>query len=329
MTERRWDPTLREWVVTATHRQERTFKPPKDYCPFCPTAEDTEYPTAIPEPDYDMAVVENGFPSLQPDPPEPAVEGSALYPAEEANGQCEVVLFTAEHDGTMSTEPVSRFVKLVRLWRDRYETLGAEADHDYVYIFENRGEAVGVTLHHPHGQIYAYPFVPPTVERELQSSRQHHAEHGRCLFCDIVEEERSAGDRIVAENESFTAVVPYFAKWAYEVQIYANDHLPSLAAFDERHERDLGAVLKQVQVAYDGLFDRELPFVMAIHQEPTTAADDSDYAHFHMEFYPPNRTDDKLKHLAGSELGAGTYINNKLAEESAAELRDSLDRASD
>ncbi|MEF8825060.1 MAG: galactose-1-phosphate uridylyltransferase [Halapricum sp.] len=326
MTERRWDPTRQEWIVTATHRQERTFKPPKDYCPFCPTEEGAEYPTAIPDTEYDMVVVENGFPSLQPDPPEPAVEGSDLYPVDEADGQCEVVLFTEDHDGTMSTEPVSRFVKLVKLWRDRYESLGTIDDHEYVYIFENKGEEVGVTLHHPHGQIYAYPFVPPTVKKELESSQQHLREHGQCLFCDIVDEEISDGERVVAQNDSFTAVVPYFARWAYEVHVYANDHLPSLAAFDETHERALGSILKEVLVAYDGLFDDEMPYVMGMHQQPTDGTGE-EYAHFHIEFYPPRRTADKLKHLAGSELGAGTYINNKLAEESAAELRESLDAA--
>jgi UDPglucose--hexose-1-phosphate uridylyltransferase len=325
MTERRWDPVAREWVVTATHRQERTFKPPSGYCPFCPTAEDAEYPTAIPEPDYDMTVVENGFPSLQPDPPDPAVEGTDLHPVEPANGQCEVVLFTSEHDGTMSTEPVSRFVKLVQLWRDRYETLGADDDHDYVYVFENKGEAVGVTLHHPHGQIYAYPFVPPTIREELDSSRDHHAETGRCLFCDLIAEERAEGERIVAENDSFTAVVPFAARWTYEVHVYANDHLPSLSAFEQRHERDLGAILKQVQVAYDSLFDFEMPYVMATHQRPTDGDPDHEaYSHYHLEFYPPYRTAEKFKHLAGSELGAGTFINNKLAEEAAAELRGAL-----
>ncbi|MFB6189878.1 MAG: galactose-1-phosphate uridylyltransferase [Halapricum sp.] len=325
MTERRWDPARREWIVTATHRQERTFKPPKDYCPFCPTADDAEYPTAIPEDDYDMAVVENGFPSLQPDPPEPAVDGTDRQPVEPANGQCEVVLFTADHDGRMSMEPVSRFVNLVQLWRDRYEELGAVEDHEYVYIFENRGEDVGVTLHHPHGQIYAYPFVPPIIERELESSAAHLDEHGRCLFCDLVDDERAAGDRVVAENDRFTAVVPFAARWSYEVHVYANEHLPSLADFDAEDEQALGQVLKQVQVAYDGLFDdgEELPYVMAMHQQPTTG-EGAAYSHFHVEFYPPRRTADKLKHLAGSELGAGTYINNKLAEEAAAELRDSL-----
>ncbi|WP_135664300.1 galactose-1-phosphate uridylyltransferase [Halorhabdus rudnickae] len=323
MTERRWDPTLQEWVITATHRQERTFKPPEDYCPFCPTEEDAEYPTAIPDPEYDMAVVENGFPSLQPDPPAPAVDSTALSPVEEANGQCEVVLFTEKHDGQMSEEPVSRFVKLVKMWRDRYEELGAVDDHEYVYIFENKGEEVGVTLEHPHGQIYAYPFVPPKIERELESSEQHLKEEGRCLFCDLIDSEIEDGRRIVAQNDSFTAVVPFHARWTYEVHVYANDHVPSMAEFTAKTERDLGTLLKAVLQRYDALFGFEMPYIMATHQQPTNGKAE-DYAHFHMEFYPPYRTEDKLKYPAGSERGAGTYINNKLAKEAAAELRDAI-----
>jgi UDPglucose--hexose-1-phosphate uridylyltransferase len=323
MTERRWDPIRREWVVTATNRQERTFRPPEDYCPFCPTEADAEFPTAIPDSEYEMAVVENGFPSMEPDPPAPGVEATSLHPVEPATGQCEVVLFTSEHDCVMSAEPVERFVNLVALWCDRYDALSADPDHEYVYVFENRGEAVGVSLTHPHGQIYAYPFVPPTIRRELDSSRDHHEKHGRCLFCDVVETERETGERVVAANDSFVAVVPFAARWTYEVHIYATEHLPSLAAFEARHQRDLGELLKTVQQAYDGLFDFEMPYVMATHQEPSTG-DHSAYSHYHLEFYPPFRTADKQKHLAGSELGTGTFVNNKLAEEAAAELRDSL-----
>ncbi|MFB6201964.1 MAG: galactose-1-phosphate uridylyltransferase [Halorhabdus sp.] len=323
MTERRWDPTRREWVVTATHRQERTFKPPEDYCPFCPTAADAEVPTAIPESDYDVVVVENGFPSLQPEPPAPAVDGTALQPVEKATGQCEVVLFTADHDGQMSTEPVSRFAKMVRVWRDRYEELGAVEDHEYVYIFENKGEEVGVTLHHPHGQIYAYPFVPPTVRRELDASAEHREKTGTCLFCDLLADERADGRRIVAENDSFTAVVPFHARWTYEVHVYANEHVPALSEFTERQERDLARLLKSVLVRYDALFDFEMPYVMATHQQPTNG-DHAKDAHYHIEFYPPYRTADKLKYPAGSERGAGTYINNKLPREAAAELRGSV-----
>ena len=323
MTERRWDPFQREWVVTATHRQDRTFKPPKDYCPFCPTDPDDEVPTAVPREEYDIAVVENAFPSLQPDPPEPAVDDGDLFRAKPATGSCEVVLFTDDHDAVVSELPTEQFQRLVAVWQDRYRDLGADPDHEYVYIFENRGEEIGVTLDHPHGQIYAYPFVPPRIRRELDASRDHREETGECLFCDVLATERDDGDRIVTETDHFTAFVPFQARYAYEMHVYADDHLPSLSAFEQRHIDDLGRMLKEVLVRYDALFDFELPYVMALHQRPTDGSGDG-YAHFHIEFYSPHRTAEKLKHLAGSERGAGTFVNNKLPEAAAAELRECL-----
>ncbi|WP_415379950.1 galactose-1-phosphate uridylyltransferase [Halosimplex sp. TS25] len=318
MSELRWDPVGREWVITATHRQDRTFKPPKDYCPFCPPRDDG-VPTAVTESDFDIAVVENGFPSLQENPPEPAVDGDDLRPVEPANGVCEVVLYTSDHEAVSSELPASKFQKLVRVWRDRYRDLGSREEVDYVYLFENKGEEMGVTLQHPHGQIYAYPFVPPTIERELDSSREYHEEEGTCLFCDLVASEVAEDERVVAENDSFAAVVPFSARYAYEVHVYAKDHRPSLDDCSDAECDDLGSLLKRLLVAYDSLFGFEMPFVMATHQQPTDGTGE-DYAHFHLEFYPPYRTAEKLKYLAGSELGAGTYINNKLPEEAASEL---------
>lgn len=320
MTERRWDPFQREWVVTATHRQDRTFKPPKDYCPFCPTDPDAEFPTAIPETEYDVAVVENAFPSLQPAPPDPAVDGDGPFESAPATGSCEVVLFTDDHDAVTSDLPVEQFEKLIHVWQDRYVDLGSDPDHEYVYIFENRGAEIGVTLEHPHGQIYAYPFVPPKIRRELNASTAHREKTGECLFCEVLATERADGRRIVTETDHFTAVVPFQARYAYEMHVYADDHLPSLAAFEPAHLEDLGRILKDVVSRYDALFGFELPYVMALHQAPTTDGECS-AAHFHVEFYPPHRTADRLKHLAGSERGAGTFVNNKLAEEAAAELR--------
>lgn len=323
MTGRRWDPIQREWVITATHRQERTFKPLEDYCPFCPTEDDDPYPTAIPQSEYDMTVIENGFPSLQTDPPDPAISGSDLLVVDKAKGKCEVVLFTQDHNGVMSDKPVSKFIKMVKVWQDRYTELGAVPDHEYVHIFENKGEEVGVTLEHPHGQIYAYPFVPPIIRKELTSSEEHYKETGDCLYCRYIDEEIEDGQRVVMENDSFIAVVPFHARWTYEVHIYAKDHLASLSDFAEKHERDLGRILKDILVRYDGLYNFEMPYVMSIHQQPTNG-EASEYAHFHIEFYPPYRTEDKLKYPAGSERGVGTYINNKLPEEAANALRDGV-----
>ncbi|QTL97346.1 galactose-1-phosphate uridylyltransferase [Iocasia frigidifontis] len=318
MSELRWDPVSREWVITATHRQNRTFKPPKDYCPLCPTKEGG-FPTEVPE-DYDLVVFQNKFPSLQANPPEPDIGGSVLYPVDKAEGICEVVLFTPEHNGIMSREPLSRYVKLVKVWQDRYQELGSKDFIDYVFIFENKGEEVGVTLEHPHGQIYAYPFIPPKIKRELDSSRDHYEKEGECLFCSLIAEEIADGRRVVTSNDSFTAIVPFFARYTYEVHIYANNHLSSFNDFCAREIEDLAEILRTVIQKYDNLFGFVFPYIMAIHQQPTDGSGE-EYSHFHIEFYPPYRTKDKLKYLAGSEAGAGAYINNSLPEDKAAELR--------
>ncbi|ACL70812.1 galactose-1-phosphate uridylyltransferase [Halothermothrix orenii] len=320
MSELRWNPILKEWVITATHRQNRTFKPPKDFCPLCPTREGG-FPTEVPAEDYDIVVFQNRFPSLQPDAPEPDIEGSELYPVDLAQGICEVVLFTSEHEGVMSQQPLSKFEKLVKVWKDRYQELGKKDFIDYVYIFENKGEEVGVTLHHPHGQIYAYPFIPPIIERELNSSKEHLEKEGECLFCRVLREEKEDGRRIIASNKSFTAVIPFFARYTYEVHIYANKHLPSMAEFGPEEEKDLARILKLLIMKYDNLFEFVFPYIMCIHQQPTDGSG-FDYSHFHIEFYPPYRTKDKLKYLAGSEAGAGTFINGSLAENKAAVLRE-------
>ncbi|MFW5999684.1 MAG: galactose-1-phosphate uridylyltransferase [Halanaerobiaceae bacterium] len=319
MSEMRWNLLRQDWVITATHRQERTFKPPADYCPLCP-AEEGGFPTEVDEKDYDLVVFENKFPSLQRKPPEPAVEGSDFYPVRPAEGICEVVLFTSEHDCVMSEKPVSRFYKLVKVWRDRYRELGEKEYVDYVFIFENKGEEVGVTLEHPHGQIYAYPFIPPKIATELEASQQHLESEGECLFCSLLREEKQDGRRIVLENDSFTAFVPFAARYTYEINIYASRHLPSLNDFSEKEELDLACILKKVLQKYDNLFGFVFPYIMAIHQQPAVAGS-GDYSHFHIEFYPPYRTAEKLKYLAGSEAGAGTFINGSLPEDKAEEMR--------
>jgi UDPglucose--hexose-1-phosphate uridylyltransferase len=319
VSELRWNPLLGEWVATATHRQERTFLPPPDHCPLDPTAPGG-FPTEIPEPTYDIVVFENRFPSLRSDPPPPAVEGDDLYPVAPAVGVCEVVVYTPHHRSTLAAEPVGQIHKLVRVWTDRFRDLSALPFVDYVFIFENKGEAIGVTLHHPHGQIYAYPFVPPRVARELEQSLAHREKTGRCLVCDIVSEERRAGLRVVTENESFVAYVPFFARYPYEVHISSTRHLQALTDMTDAEQRALAAAIKQVIAAYDKLFDLSFPYMMVLHQRPSDGGD-YDHYHFHVEFYPPLRTATKLKYLAGSETGAGMFINDTLAEEKAEELR--------
>jgi UDPglucose--hexose-1-phosphate uridylyltransferase len=191
---------------------------------------------------------------------------------------------------------------------------------DYVFIFENKGEAIGVTLHHPHGQIYGYPFVPPVVGRELAQSLAHTDRTGRCLVCDIVEEERRLGSRVVYENDAFTAYAPFFARYPYEVHIASRRHLGALTDLTRLEQRALAEALKSVITAYDGVFDLSFPYMMLVHQRPTDGGSYEHY-HFHIEFLPLMRAAKKLKYLAGSESGAGLFITDLLPEETAARLR--------
>jgi UDPglucose--hexose-1-phosphate uridylyltransferase len=276
--------------------------------------------TEVPAEDYDIVVFENKFPSLKEELPRITGTGSKFFKYGKAQGICEVVLFTSDHDGIMSEKPLSRYVKLVKVWRDRYQELGDKDFIDYVFIFENKGEEVGVTLHHPHGQIYAFPFIPPIIEQELDSSKEYLKKEGKCLFCKTLEEEKEDGRRIIVSNDSFTALVPFAAGYSYEVHIYTNKHLPSFNDFTEKEEIDLAAILKTLMMKFDNLFGFVLPYIMAIHQQPTNGTG-KEYSHFHIEFYPPYRTKDKLKYLAGSELGVGTFSNDSLPEEKAQELR--------
>jgi UDPglucose--hexose-1-phosphate uridylyltransferase len=319
VSELRWHPLLSQWVITATHRQDRTFLPPADYCPLCPT-KPGGFPTEVPAPAYDIVVFENKFPSLQKSPPAPAVEATPVSPVAPAAGVCEVVLYSPDHGGTLAGMPLQRIANLARVWRDRTAVLGARDDVQYVFVFENKGEAVGVTLHHPHGQIYAFPFVPPVPQRELDASRAHHQQHGRCLFCDSLAAERADGRRIVLEGERWIAFVPFFARYPYEVYLAPKRHQATMVEWSAADADDLAVVLKGLLRKYDALFDKSFPYIMACHQAPTDGAEHPEY-HLHFEFYPPLRTATKLKYLAGCEAGAGNFIMDKLAEESAAELR--------
>jgi UDPglucose--hexose-1-phosphate uridylyltransferase len=324
----RWDPTLKEWVAYATHRQDRTFLPPAEYCPLCPTKPGS-CPTEVPRESYDIVVFENKFPSFSPEGPEPDEPGTALAPTAAGRGVCEVVLYSDDHDATLAQMSERRIRNLVEVWADRYRELGGREEVEYVFIFENKGEAIGVTLHHPHGQIYGYPFVPPHPARELGAARNHREEHGTCLHCDLLAEEHADGRRILHKGDHFTAFVPFYARYPYEAHIYARRCVPSMADLTGAEKEDLAHALKRLLVGYDVLFGFSLPYVMVMHQAPTDGEEYGGLAHFHVEFYPPNRTAEKLKYLAGSELGAGAFIVDALPEESAAALREGIEGAVD
>jgi UDPglucose--hexose-1-phosphate uridylyltransferase len=334
MTERRRDPVTGEWRTFATHRQDRTYLPPADRCPLCPTV-DTARPTEVPWPSFDVAVFDNRFPSLAADAPAPSVPGvdGGLYDVAPATGATEVIVYSDDHHASMATLGVERIRLLVDVWADRYAALGGRDEVAYVFVFENRGEAVGVTLHHPHGQVYAYPEVPPFVARELDVARTHLDAHGTCVVCDVVARERGEGVRLVAANDAFVAYVPFAARFPYEVHVVAHRHLPSLLDASDPERDALAALLSDVVGRYDALFGFPLPYVMSVHQAPTSDDEMWDMgwqpiSHLHVEFTPFHRTADKLKYLAGSELGAGAFLNDVAPEAAAAALRAAMPSAS-
>lgn len=323
MSELRWHPYLEQWVITATHRQERTFLPPKEYCPLCPTKPGS-IETEVPYPDYEIVVFENRFPSLQRNAPEPAVEGTPLTPVVPAQGVCEVVLYTSQHEGEMADLSVEQIAKLVEVWTDRFEELSSYPFVQYVLIFENKGKEIGVTIPHPHGQIYAYPFLPPLIEKEVLSARRYYEQHGQCLFCAVMEQELQDGRRLITRNEHFVAFIPFFARFPYEVHVMPVRHVGTLPEMSGEEHWSLAEMLSVVTRTLRNLWEMSIPYIMLLHQSPAREVNSPSY-HFHVEFYPFNRTRDKLKYLAGSEQ-AGTFINDTLAEETAASLREALAR---
>jgi UDPglucose--hexose-1-phosphate uridylyltransferase len=312
----RWHPLRGEWIAYATHRQHRTFLPPAEYNPLAPTA-DPASPTELPAGEYDAAVFQNLFPTLTGrahDPPSPGVE---TLPAK---GECEVVVFTRDPHASLGSLPLGHVELLLEVWADRYRDLGAREDVEYVFEFENRGVEVGVTLHHPHGQIYAYPFVPPIAARELANQLAYFEAHRRGLLESIVEQEAAASRRVIYAGPEALAFVPAFARYPYEVWIAPRRPLPSVADLDALARCDLARALKTVLLKFDALWNRPLPYVMVFHQAPTDGRAHPE-AHLHIECYPAYRMPGRLKYLAGSEIGAGVFTADTDPDDKAAELR--------
>ena len=312
----RWHPLRGEWVAYAAHRQNRTFLPPPEYNPLGPTVAGAPS-TELPDGDFDAAVFENLFPTLTMNAHDPP---SLSVPTLPALGVCEVVVFTRDARGSLGSLPLDHIELLLEVWADRYRTLGASAAIQYVFPFENRGVEVGVTLHHPHGQIYAYPFVPPIPSRELAQQRAYLDEHGRGLLEALVDAELEGGARILYAGSRAVAFVPVCARYPYEVWIATRRAIASVADLDDESRADFARALKTVLLKYDRLWQRPFPYVMAFHQAPTDGEPHPE-AHLHVELYPPYRMRDRLKVLAGSEIGAGVFTADTDPDQTAAELQ--------
>ena len=312
--ELRWDPVMRQWIIVSDERGKRPLLP-KDYCPFCPGSEE------IPSGDWTVLSLPNRFPALRPEPSTPKVKSDRLYRVRPAKGICEVIIYTPKHDATLADLSVENIRAIIDLWTERFVELGRLEYIKYVFIFENKGRVIGVTLDHPHGQIYAFPFIPSLIRRELASSRRYWRRSGKCLFCRIIEKEKEDGKRIVCENDDFICFLPFFAHWPYGVHIYPKRHLAALPDLNEKERDSFAVILKRILKKFDNLFGMRFPYMMVLHQRPTDGRD-YPYYHFHIEFYPPYREKNKIKYFASVETGAGTITFDYSPEEKARELRE-------
>lgn len=309
-SELRWHPLLRQWVAVAAHRQGRP-QLPEDWCPFCPGS------GSVPD-DYSVYLYPNDFPAFSEDNPPFSPEGE-LFGVTGARGVCDVVLYSPDHDLLPSQLAVEQWGSVIDVWTRRTVELFANPDIHYVSVFENTGVAIGVTMPHPHGQIYGFPFVPPLVQTELDSASNHFREHSGCLYCRILSGEVEDGRRLVASNDSFVAFLPFFGRFPTELQIYSRRHVGALSNLTIRERNDLALLLKVVRQKYDHLYGFPMPLMMLVRQGPAKGS--HPYFHFHVEFLPIQRSPAKLKYLAAVESGNGTFLNDTRAEEQAALLR--------
>jgi UDPglucose--hexose-1-phosphate uridylyltransferase len=312
----RWHPLRGEWITYAAYRQGRTFLPPPEYNPLAPMR-DPAHPTEVPPGDWQVAVFDNRFPSLSlaaHDPP------TLPVPTAPATGQCEVVVFTQDRTSALGRLPLAHIELLLQVWADRTRELGALEQIRYVLPFENRGAEVGVTLHHPHGQIYAYPVVPPVPARMQQHAEQYLAAHGRGPLAELIGRELASGERLVYRGPHAVAMVPVCARYPYEVWVAPIEPVERFDTLSDAQRADLARALKTVLLKYDGLWQRPLPYLMTWYQAPTDGRPHPE-AHLHAELYPPYRTPDKLKYLAGTELAAGFFAMDALPEDKARELQ--------
>jgi UDPglucose--hexose-1-phosphate uridylyltransferase len=328
--EERWHPLREEWVIIAAHRQNRPWNGETleheeaalpAYLPDCYLCPGNQRVSGRRNEDYSSVFVfDNDHPCVGFDAPSDLAQPTGIYQNRAATGIARVVCYSPNHSLALAELELGEIINLLRVWREQYVELGAHPEINHVLIFENKGEAVGVSNPHPHCQIYATNFVFKTIETEARVSARHLVETGRALFQDILAAEREDGRRIIFENETAVAFLPYFARYAYECFVAPKASHASIATLDDRELRDFAEALKQLTARYDNLWRMPFPYVMTLHQAPTDGGDYRGF-HFHIEFHPPLRKPNLLKYLAGPEIGGGNFLSDTSPEEKAAELR--------
>jgi UDPglucose--hexose-1-phosphate uridylyltransferase len=319
MNHLRWNPLLKTYTLIATNRTERPIFP--DECPFCPgngKIKDT----------YDVLALPNEYPVLSQEFKRPDQQTESFFRTEASNGLCDVILYSPDHFATLYDLDSIHVEKIIKLWRDRSKEMSESPSVEYIHIFENRGQEVGSSIHHPHGQIYAYPFIPLKLKTELDSCKEYFLQKNKNLLLELNKQEEEEQKRMVTANKSFLAYVPFFAEHPLGVFISSRRQRSFLTDFSNEEITDLAMILKDVTGALDAVYKKPLPYTMSIHQAPHKSkeyADNKNYYNFHIEFSPVLKDALNVKFPGGSEIGAWATINSKPAEESAELLREALE----
>jgi UDPglucose--hexose-1-phosphate uridylyltransferase len=316
----RYDALVGEWVVVAGHRQARTFQPAADAsaCPLCPSSEGNR--TEIPSDSYEVVVFENRFPSLAPPPPGWSLPAGDVDVATLNAGRCEVVCFTDDHDTSFAKLSPSRVRLVIDAWADRTTELSLLDYVALVFPFENSGAEIGVTIAHPHGQIYAYSALPPRAAAMIDASRRHTATTGRHLIQDLIDAEVADGERLVELTEHWVSFVPFAARWPFQVHLHPRRHVHDLADLDDTERDDLAGLYLRTLGRLHGLFGITMPYIAAWQQAPVGGL--RSFGRLHLDLFTSRRAPDRLKYLAGSEASMGAFINDIAPEDSARMLRE-------
>ncbi|MFP3231110.1 MAG: galactose-1-phosphate uridylyltransferase [Acidilobus sp.] len=316
MRELRYNPLTGQWIMVSSVRAQRRWRP-QGYCPFCPGAEETGY-------GWDVLVLPNRYAVLSKDS-ENVMGGEPPLRRAQAYGECGVIIETPEHNikdlDELSTEQVS---KVIRLWRDVTEREMADRRIIYIMIFRNKGEEMGVSLTHPHGQYYAMPFLPLRPRLIADNARKYYRRFNRCVFCDILEDELKIKERVVYSNRGFVAFLPYYASWPFELHVYPRRHVQYITELNDDEIVLFADAVRASTGSLNALFSRQMPYTFNLFQAPLRGS--WPFLHMHLEIYPILRDRDKLKYAAGIEMSTWDFTYDSVPEENASLLREACNK---
>ena len=328
---RRYNPLTGDWVLVSPHRTKRPWQGHEEdaqveekphYDPNCYLCPGNSRAGGVTNPDYNNTFVfVNDFAALLEENPSDRMDEDDLFIAHSERGVCKVICFSPRHDLTIPLMKVEDIKRVVDVWEQEYRELGQKEFINYVQIFENRGATMGCSNPHPHGQIWSNETVPQIPQQETNMQRNYMDTHQSCLLCDYLEKELDRNERIVVENDSFVALVPFWAVWPFESMVLPRRHVGSLSELNDTERNDLAAIMKRLGTRYDNLFKTHFPYSMGIHQRPTDSQEHSEW-HFHIHYLPPLlRSATVKKFMVGYELLA-TVQRDITAESAAARLRE-------